>query len=318
VRRDGYYGKRKQYVRWKCLPDNSDRPHLFRPGLSSKLVGGRDGDCEECERPWQATEGMPAGTRDRFTLREKAAALYALSRGDSYREAANYVRKRGGYGRRRRGVLLASRDGRITGDWVSQYASILAEHYLPASWPRALILDKLPLHARDTSSPTKRPSGRALFNIFAAASYVGDRALLWRLEVIRGRSERDWKHFLSALPGRPHWVVCDRDQAMIKAVEELWPGVRIYACVAHLRQNVEQILVDGKLFDRRRVLVKALDQSVFSKPEAYAAFRNIAGRYLAADLSRLNRRPRKTLGFATPAEKLAALIAGLEEAGAER
>jgi IS30 family transposase len=34
--------------------------------------------------------------------------------------------------------------------------------------------------------------------------------------------------------------------------------------------------------------------------------------------AKLNRRPRKTLGFATPAEKLADLIDGLEEAGAER
>jgi IS30 family transposase len=33
---------------------------------------------------------------------------------------------------------------------------------------------------------------------------------------------------------------------------------------------------------------------------------------------KLNRRPRKTLGFRTPAEKLAELIDGLEEAGAER
>ena len=33
---------------------------------------------------------------------------------------------------------------------------------------------------------------------------------------------------------------------------------------------------------------------------------------------KLNRRPRKTLGFATPAEKLAALIDGLEQPGAER
>src|SRR5215207_3463352 len=34
--------------------------------------------------------------------------------------------------------------------------------------------------------------------------------------------------------------------------------------------------------------------------------------------AKLNRRPRKTLGFATPADRLAALIAGLEQAGAER
>ena len=33
---------------------------------------------------------------------------------------------------------------------------------------------------------------------------------------------------------------------------------------------------------------------------------------------KLNRRPRQTLGFRTPAEKLAELIDGLEQAGAER
>jgi hypothetical protein len=59
VRRNGYYGKRRTYIKWQCVPDDGSPPHMFRPPLTVKLVGGLRGDCDECERPWQPTDGMP-------------------------------------------------------------------------------------------------------------------------------------------------------------------------------------------------------------------------------------------------------------------
>ncbi len=133
---------------------------MVRPELSSKLVGGREGCCIECEREWHETEGMPTGTHDWFTLRDKAAALVRLAQGASFRDASEFVRRRAGYARRRGGgALIASRDGRLARDWVSQYTPIIAERYLPRRWPRRLVLDKLPVHVKDTTSNKPRQSG---------------------------------------------------------------------------------------------------------------------------------------------------------------
>jgi hypothetical protein len=72
VKRDGYDGVRKQYVRWKCMPANGDRPHLVRPQLSTRLTGGlHHGGCLECERSWAPTDGMPQGTNDWFVSRRR-------------------------------------------------------------------------------------------------------------------------------------------------------------------------------------------------------------------------------------------------------
>ena len=277
VRRNGYYGKRKQFVRWQCVPDNGARPHMLRPELSSKLVGGRGGCCLECERGWADTDGMPTGTRDRFTLRDKAATLVRLAQGASFREASEFARKRGGYARRRRGgALIASRDGRLARDWVSQYAPILAEHCLPRSWPRTLVIDKLPVHVRDTSSHTPRQSGRASFFVFAALSFVDGRSVLWRVGVSRRADQAAWQRFFAQLPGRPTFITADRDQAMLNAIAATWPDAKVYPCAHHLREDVEAILKEGGLYDRRRRIVQALDEHTFVDPEAYVAFRRIA------------------------------------------
>ena len=239
---------------------------------------------------------MPTGTRDRFTLRDKAATLVRLAAGASFRDASEFARQRGGYARRGRGgALVASRDGRLARDWVSQYAPILAEHYLPRAWPRTLVLDKLPIHVRDTSSNTPRPSGRASFFVLAALSYAGDRAVLWRVGVDKHADQAAWERFFALLPGEPSFIPADRDAAMLNAVAATWPQAKVYPCAHHLRANVEAILKEGKLYDRRRALVRALHERTFIDPDAYVAFRRLALRYLAADLSKASPKQQKAM-----------------------
>lgn len=50
VRRDGYYGTDDQYLRWKCVPENGDSPHLVGKELRRKRIGGDPGACSECGR----------------------------------------------------------------------------------------------------------------------------------------------------------------------------------------------------------------------------------------------------------------------------
>ena len=293
VRRNGYYGKRRAYIKWQCVPDDGSRPHMLRPELTSKLVGGRDGCCIECEREWHETAGMPTGTRDRYTLREKAAALVRIAQGASFHDASEFVRRRAGYYRRRRGVLVTSRDDRLARDWVSQYTPILAERYLPRKWPRTLVLDKLPVHVRDTKSNKPRKSGQSSFFVFAALSHVGRgknrKAVLWRVSVSRKTNQPAWEKFFKQLDGSPTFITCDRDDAMLNAIASTWPDAKVYPCVSHLRANVEAILRKGGLWDRRRLLTRVLsDDSVFNDPAKYRQFRLVAARYLRSDLSKLN------------------------------
>lgn len=189
VRCRGYYGKDNQLVRWECVPSDGSRPHRFRPALSIKMVGGRSGCCTECDREWEPTDGMVMGTGDRFTLREKAATLVRLAQGASYREASHLARTRGGYAVRRRGVLVASPDGRLARDWVSQYAPLLADRFLPRRWPRVLVLDKLPVHTKLRGGNLPRQWGTTQFHIFGALSYINGRSTIWRTRSPRARPE---------------------------------------------------------------------------------------------------------------------------------
>jgi hypothetical protein len=116
------------------------------------LPGVRCSSSVRSRRARRSCACSPApGTRDRFTLRDKAATLVRLAEGASFRDASEFAGQRGGYVRRRGRALIASRDDRLARAWVSQYAPVLAEHYLPRLWPRTLVLDKLPVHVRRLS-----------------------------------------------------------------------------------------------------------------------------------------------------------------------
>lgn len=59
-----------------------------------------------------------------------------------------------------------------------------------------------------------------------------------------GKDERDWKQFLTSLPGRPQVVVCDGDQAIAKAAKAVWGTVEggatseLVRCRQHLLNNL--------------------------------------------------------------------------------
>lgn len=231
------------------------------------------------------------GCRPALTLRDKAAALVRLAEGASFREASEFVRKRAGYAHRRGGALIASRDGRLARGWVSQYTPIMAERYLPRRWPRTLVLDKLPVHVRDTKSNTPKQSGHASFLVLAALSYVGKRknrrAVLWRVGVSGKTDQVAWGAFFAQLDGEPTFITSDRDPAMLNAIAAAWPNAKAYPCAHHLRANIETILREGGLWDRRRLLCKVLTDRTFIDLAQYAQFRQVALRYLSSDLSKV-------------------------------
>jgi hypothetical protein len=82
---------------------------------------------------------------------------------------------------------------------------------------------------------------------------------------------------------------------MLNAVAATWPNAKVYPCAHHLRANVEAILREGGLFDRRRAIVRALHARTFIDPATYAAFRAVAARYLASDLSKATARQQQAM-----------------------
>ncbi len=161
VKRNGYYGKDKQYVLWRCAGGDGDRPHQIRPELSIRLVGGLEGVCEQCERPWEPTDGLPQAVRDRYVLRHKIEALLAMGRGESYRQAGWNARRTAQRPTRPGRTRSFSADSRMTGDWVGQYAEILAGALLPDRW-RMRSLSTSSTCARSASAMTAPVCSAAL------------------------------------------------------------------------------------------------------------------------------------------------------------
>lgn len=131
--------------------------------------------------------------------------------------------------------------------------------------------------------------------MFGAVAYAAGRAHLWRAEAFEQDSRHEWKDFLRSLPGRPTYVVCDRKTSMRNAIHAVWPGIRIYPCVEHLRMNLIERLHKTGLYDRRRSLVKLAEAKLnpFNDIGTYLVLRALLARYLAADWSRTTAKHRE-------------------------
>lgn len=186
VKRDGYYGKNREFVRWKCMGENGDRPHLFRPELTVRLVDGHEGACVVCERPWEPTDGLPQADGDRFVLRHKAETLVALGTGGSYRHAAWAARRSANRPSSPSRVRVFSTDRRMTADWVDQYAAILGDALLPTRWPYSIAVDEWEVRTirfRDDGTRVQR-GGDAYFR--ACGRRLSQQSRPWSAVEARG------------------------------------------------------------------------------------------------------------------------------------
>jgi hypothetical protein len=63
-----------------------------------------------------------------------------------------------------------------------------------------------------------------------------------------GGDQASWSEFLRVLPGKPEWVVSDRDGAIATAVQEVWRTTTHYLCEQHIAENgSEKAIADGIL-----------------------------------------------------------------------
>lgn len=299
MRRDGYYGKHKEFVRWECVPGSGVPAHYLRQrdrsGLRSKLLGGRLGSCDECERPWQPTDGLPNGNYDKFVLRTKADALVRIGEGGlSLRQAAQLVRVSAVEQRTGRWPLpwQVSRDGRLARDWVSQYTRIIAAHYLPTSWPHAIAVDSFDVRARafdKHGNPLRK--GRHLYSVFLAVGYEqkAHRGSLWHIAAFKGESEREWREFFRQLSGQPNTVLCDGSWAIKNAAAWAFPSAAVYPCAWHIYNRLADRVKAAGLYSNRRRIFKLLQQEkdLFTDPRRFAELERTLARYLRADRSRL-------------------------------
>jgi hypothetical protein len=301
VRRDGYYGKFREFIRWECVPSNGDKPHYLKhtqlADLRPKLLGGvQHGSCDECERAWEPTDGLPSADYDKFVLREKARALVKVAEGASYKKAARGVRLRT---ERRRGLNpqpeAVSKDWRMAGDWVAQYADIIAERYLPAEWPMAIAVDSF-----DVRVPALKPDGTPLqkgkyaYSVLGAVGYPDYRRAgrLWRLSAYDRENEWAFREFFRELEGRRDVdvVVCDGSRAIRNAAAWAFPNARIYPCVWHLYNSLEVHLKRALLHSRKRALAKTVRDDMFIYPARHDHFERVFRRYRNADSSKADPR----------------------------
>jgi hypothetical protein len=201
-------------VRYRCVSGNGDRAHYLNHDdmtapLRVKLVGGRHGACDECERTWQAEEGLPSGDYDKFILRAKAKALVDVAHGAlSMRGAAHEVRvaEIERHTGRRPAPAAVSRDGRMAPRLGAAIHKIIADPTLPTEWPRAIAVDSSDVRVKGFKADgTPRQKGRFLYSVFGAAGYERfyGRGSLWHLPAMRGESEREWREFFRESAASP-------------------------------------------------------------------------------------------------------------------
>lgn len=267
---DGHYGRpghRRQ--RYRCYPSGhsgkDEEFHRFVPPLPRQQTVG--GVCVTCERGVHPSEGPQGARKYEFSAREVAEALVEVGRGVTYANAAARIRAKAsrfrfdGSGRE-----LYTRHGQLVQDWVEVCAPVVFEEHRRSTWPAegSLVVDHLGFRVRDFNSAGQPKVGPVAFNVFAAMGYDGGVGRLWALGAYPTATKAEFAHFFSQLDGAPERMVCDGHSGTIGAAQDVWRETDIYRSDWHLKDSLQDYLIQAKLHGNTRIQ-RALHQAFVNR-----------------------------------------------------
>jgi hypothetical protein len=267
--RAGWYGRpphRRQ--RWLCRP-RSGEPHRF-----TELLPRRETDrslCRSCFTQLEPWEGQPGPRTYSFIAMEIAQLLARVAAGDTYRSAAQAVRRLAGRpeagqpapaGRRR-----SLSEGQLAANWVDCFADVVTAGRRAQAWPAIVVLDAMAFQV------VSGPNAGRRFHVLAAVGHAkrgaAQRVVLF--EPAPQKNLAEWKAFLRLLPGQPEIVVSDMDAAIGRAVAELFPNAEHRWSEFHLKRSLENSLPERVLAEDDHPVSKAFEFAC-TAPTNYASF----------------------------------------------
>lgn len=222
-----------------------DQRHVFTLKLPRQQTPHRD--CLDCERPLARHEGPPAPRKQHFTVKEVAQTLVRVGQGISYRGAGRMLRREAGRLKVSKwGNEYPSNDSSVVEDWVEVFAPVVFEPQAPKEWPPMVMLDDLPFEIRSTQN---KGGKKIVFRVFAALGYdEKQHRSIVRYEAFADKRPANWRAFLTSIPGRPQWIVCDNESGMLGGIALAWPTTPeepsplIWLCHWHLKNALHKLL----------------------------------------------------------------------------
>ncbi len=266
--------------RFLCVPDTGP-PHKFTlPRRQPSHQHPLGQACPSCEADIGRTTGPVMPTWFQQSAAEAARVLLEVGTGTSMRKAARSVRfDADRFTPGPAGIRRASTEAALAMRYLDHFGPAVLARVEPERWPRILVLDARDLRLRAWGTEQLLGDDLGTGGVLLAAAGRDDPTVrstpAWRFGLAGDKSAASWFDFLGELPGEPDYVVCDRDKAIVDAVVARWPGVVIFHCAWHIRQNLLALSKNDGIPTTSGPVFEAIRRAQTSE-EAWADLKHIA------------------------------------------